>query len=473
MGLSVFDSPLLTMENQNNEQLNDNWLDEILGGTGSARELTMDEAALAADKADEDELERIVKETMEENWGSEQPEEPAPVAAAPKPTAPPKKESAPVKKKKGFLQKATDLLSKGDGMFGIPHLLSTIVWAVLIIAIGTALGRTMWLCASDVLALGKTGQEVTITVNIEDRLPDIADKLEEAGMIRYPGLFELFAKLTGKGNNILVGSITFSPEIIYDYNALINAMSYKGGSVITVEVMVPEGYSCAQIFELLEEKGVCSAAALEKHAKEGELDEYWFLEGLPRDHKYCLEGYLFPDTYEFYMDDDPRRVLEKFLDNFKNRFSQRMVDKFVALNNKTGLDLSLQEVIIMASIVEKEKAADAEGYNIASVFYNRLMNSSVYPTLDSDATINYAIDYYNKGELITDEQINASPYHTYKHAGLPPTPIANPGLASLDAALDPEDTDYYYFILDRSAGAHRFSRTLAEHERLERELGYR
>ncbi len=457
------------MDKQNNEQLGDNWLDEILGKHSNARELTMDEAALAADKSEEDELERIVKETMEENWGSEctaSVEE----AEADEPEVPEEEEFEP--RKDTFWYKLFSLLRKGDGLFGIPHLLSTVVWAILIIAIGTSLGRTLWLCAADVLALGKTGQEITITVDIEDRLPDIADKLEKAGLVRYPGLFEAFARLTGKGNNILVGSITFSSETVYDYNALINAMSYKGGSVVTVSVMVPEGYSCAQIFELLEEKGVCSAAALEKHAAEGELDAYWFLDGLPRDHKYCLEGYLFPDTYEFYMDDDPRRVLEKFLDNFNYRFTQRMVDKFVALNTKTGLNLSLQEVIIMASIVEKEKAADAEGYNIASVFYNRLMNASNFPYLDSDATINYAIDYYNKGELVTDAQINASPYHTYTHPGLPPTPIANPGLSSLDAALDPEDTDYYFFLLDRSAGAHRFSRTLAEHERLERELGY-
>lgn len=481
------------MDKQNNDSLNENWLDEILGKQSTAREIGLDEAAVAAaglTHPDDMELERIVQETLAENWGDEFSQEQPQLNDTQYFTASQEPEQAseqedvsdeqyeddvqdtPVQKK-NFWQKLFALLCKGDGAFGIPHILATVIWGILIIAIGTSLGRTLWLCAADVLALGKTGQEITITVDVDDRLPDIADKLEKAGMIRYPGLFETFAKLTGKGNNILVGSITFSEETIYDYNALINAMSYKGGSTVTVEVMIPEGYSCAQIFALLEEKGVCSASSLEKYAAEGELDPYWFLDGIERGHKYCLEGFLFPDTYEFYMDDDPRRVLEKFLDDFNYRFTSRMVDKFVALNTKTGLNLSLYEVITMASIIEKEKAANTEGYKISSVFYNRLINASTYPYLNSDATILYATDYYNAGELVTDAQINASPYNTYTQTGLPPTPIANPGLSSLDAALEPEDTNFFYFILDREQGFHRFSTTLAEHERLEKELGYR
>ena len=520
------------MENQNKDNFNENWLDEVLGKQNTAKEISFDEAALNAAgliHPDDAELERIVQETLAENWddaeqeelSQDQPEaiptqfftpqeeafqsaEPeseileevkkameAQEAAAPAEPPKPKKTATPkkavqTKKKTTKEPKETDkdvsdvqenksFLSKlwsGYGLFGIPHVLATLIWAVLIIAIGTWLGRTAWLCAADVLALGKTGQEVTISIDVQDRMPDIAEKLEKAGMIRYPKLFQMFAKFTGKGDNILVGSITFNETTIYDYNALINAMSYRGGSVVTVDIMIPEGYCCAQIFALLEEKGVCTAAELEEYAANGELDKYWFLDGVERGHKYCLEGYLFPDTYEFYMDDEPGRVLEKFLDNFNYRFTSRMVDKYMALNNKTGLNLTLQEVIIMASIVEKEKAADAEGYNISSVFYNRLVNAASYPYLNSDATILYATDYYNAGELNTREQINASPYNTYTQTGLPPTPIANPGLSSIDAALDPEDTDYFYFILDRSAGAHRFSRTLAEHQKLEKELGY-
>ena len=122
----------------------------------------------------------------------------------------------------------------------------------------------------------------------------------------------------------------------------------------------------------------------------------------------------------------------------------------------------------MASIVQKEKANDPEGYTIASVFYNRLRNSASYPFLNSDATANYATDVLG---ATTDSQINASPYNTYTQKGLPPGPICNPGLSSIDAALEPEDTGYYFFVLDKSVNSHVFSRTYDAHQRKLRELG--
>lgn len=483
------------MDNMDNKKKDpasivDSWLDEILEKNNVAdipqedipEEIGPDEQAVASvglTHPDDLELERIVQQTLAENWGDELGQFAAsadddshdtqffaPQYAQEAEEVPEKKES---ESSEGKLRPKA---KKGYGLFGIPHILSTIIWLLLIVAIGVSLGRTVWVCAADLLALGKEGQEVTITINADDRLPDIAEKLQKAGMIRYPSLFETFARLTGKGDNILIGSITFSENTVYDYNALINAMSYRGGSVVTVEVMIPEGYNCAQIFALLEEKGVCSVSQLEEYAANGKLDNYWFLDGVERGHKYCLEGFLFPDTYEFYLDDEPERVLEKFLDDFDYRFTDRMIDKFVELNKSTGLNLTIQDVVIMASIVEKEKATNNEGYAIASVFYNRLTHASQYPFLNSDATILYATDYRNKGTLTTDELINASPYNTYTQTGLPPTPIANPGLSSLDAALDPLDTSYYYFIYDKQAGVHRFSQTLAQHEKLRRELGY-
>ena len=424
------------MDNKNNDVSSQDWLDEILGKRNSAKELSFDEAAAAASgltESDELDLERIVRETMEEDWrddsqstadttqsaGDTQFFSPADKVESEEDSAaeeeePENEESEEADEPKTFWQKFLAKAKSGYGLFGIPHILATVIWGILIIAIGTSLGRTLWLCAADVLALGKAPQEVTVTIDVEDRMPDIADKLHQAGMVRYPNLFVQFARLTGKGNNILVGSITFSGETIYDYNALINAMSYKGGSVITIEVMIPEGYSCAQIFQLLEDKGVCTVKELEEYAAHGKLDDYWFLTDIPREHKYCLEGFLFPDTYEFYMDDEPRRVLEKFLDDFDYRFTNRMVDKFVALNQRTGLNLTLQQVITMASIVEKESSSDAESYQIASVFYNRLADPTDYPYLDSDATVHYAIgDYFSEITKLTQNHLDTkSPYNT-------------------------------------------------------------
>jgi len=471
---------------------NDNWLDEILGKQNVPKELGPDELAVAAaglTHPDDAELERIVQETMAENWGAEPdqtqmffPQEPdsAPEPATAEEPAAPEQAPTPVKKAKAAKPAATKQApakSKGYGLWGIPHILSTVIWIVLILVIGASLGRIIWLCAADLLALGKAplaeDAAISITVEAGDSISDIAAKLKQVGMIRYPSLFEGFANMTGKSDNVVVGSITFKPDIVYDYNALLNALSYRGDVLAAKNVMIPEGYNCAQIFALLEKEGICSVKDLEEYAANGKIKDYWFLAGVERGHRYCLEGFLFPDTYNFYLDSDPEEVITKLLNGFDNRFSDRMVDKFVALNERLGDNqITLYELVIMASIVEKEKAHYLEGYTIASVFYNRLTHANVYPFLNSDATILYATDYRDKDTLTTDALINASPYNTYTQTGLPPTPIANPGLSSLDAALDPEETGYYYFILDREANEHVFSKTLTEHERKRRELGY-
>lgn len=469
----------------------DSWMNEILerlniesaDGQSGEKEIGADELAVASaglTHPDDMELERIVQETLAENWGDAfAADDPSYTDVSDRtqsfkaalPEEEPEEEDDEESVNDAFLEKLHPKAKKGSGLFGIPHLISTVIWLFIIVAVGVSVGRLVWVCAADLLALGKTGQEITVTIEDTDDLDDISDKLQKAGMIRYPSLFKMFAELTGKGDGILVGEITFSEDTVYDYNALINAMSYRGGSSVTVEVMIPEGYNCAQIFALLDEKGVCSASELEEYAANGELEQYWFLDGVERGHKYCLEGFMFPDTYKFYLDDEPRRVIEKFLNDFEYRFTDRMIDKFVALNQKTKLNLSIRDVVTMASIVEKEKASALEGYTISSVFYNRLTHAASYPFLNSDATIRYATEYYSKGQLNTDAEINASPYNTYTQKGLPAGPIANPGLASLDAALDPEDTSYYYFIYDKEAGVHRFSKSLAEHEKWARELG--
>ena len=468
------------------DKQNENWLDDILGQQQNTEEIKPDEQAVASaglTHPDDAELERIVQETIAANWGINTSEEekktddpdatqffaPQPEAAANRPVRrhPRKpKAAAPVEEE---IRKLRPEKKKTYNLFGLTHILSTVIWAGLILFIGVTLGRTVWLCAEDLLALGKTGQQVTITIEEEDSLTDISNKLKNAGMIRYAPLFETFARITGKGDGIDAGAVTFSDTTIYDYNALIYAMSYDDDPSGTVEVTIPEGYTCAQIFALLEEKGVCAAAELEQYAANGELSDYWFLDGVKRGTKYCLEGYLFPDTYEVYLSDEPKNAIEKLLDGFEYRFSDRLKDKFEALNKETKLNLSFHEMIIMASMVQKEKATDPEGYTISSVFYNRMTHSASFPFLNCDSTILYAVDVFN---LVTDSQINASPYNTYTQTGLPAGPICNPGLSSLDAALEPEDTKYYYFVLNKETNRHVFAKTYDEHQKNLRELGY-
>lgn len=396
---------------------------------------------------------------------------------------PPQQESAP--EEKPAKEKKIPAYKRGSGLFGIPHLISTVIWLALIVAIGVSFGRMLWVCAADLLAFGKPDRAITITVEENDSIKTIATKLKDAGIIKYPNLFVLFADITGKGDRIVPD--TYNLNSMYDYNALLKMMSYKASNTEVVQVLIPEGYNCAQIFKLLDESGVCSQKELEDWAANGELKNYWFLEGLPRGTKYCLEGYLYPDTYKFYKDADPQYVLQKFLNNFETRFTDKMYNDFIAMQTRFGNmmksngyspsyinshKLTFHQFITLASIVEEEKANAAEGYDIAAVFYNRLAKPGSYPRLDSDATVYYAIGAYFERKPLTKDDLNStSPYNTRKANGLPPGPISSPGSYSLYAALYPSETKYYYFIFDKTAGVHRFSKTLAEHNKWANKLG--
>lgn len=419
---------------------------------------------------------------------SPQPEEPA--QESPEGTQrfyPPETPEAPVSKprKRAPVRKARPDRPKGYGLLGIPHILATLVWLLIIVVIGTTLGRIAWVCVADLMAFGKPDQEYSITIEENDTLDDIAQKLGELGVIRYPTLFKLFAQYTGKGERISTG--TFRLNSALDYNALINSMVAYSDAKNIINVTIPEGYNCAQIFKLLEDSGVCSIEDLEEYAASGELDDFWFLAGVKRGTRYCLEGYLFPNTYTFYLEDSPERVLEKFLYAFDSQFNDRMKEAFTTMQQTYAKrlqafgfssayienhPLTLHQVVTLASIVQGETSSDEESYDIASVFYNRLVNPD-HQYLGSDATVYYAIgDYFHqKDELTAADIATDSPYNTRNSKGLPPGPICNPGNATLYAALDPNQTDYYYFVYDAAQGFHLFSKTYAEHQDKVNKLG--
>lgn len=348
---------------------------------------------------------------------------------------------------------------KGEGLLGIPNILVTFVWLALILAIGVTAGRMLWVCASDVLAFGREDQVVTITIYESDTMDDIIEKLYSNGLIRYRSLFQLYASISDAEEDIQPGIYDLNTR--YDYHALVNSMS-PSSSRSVVELTIPEGYTCQQIFALLEENRVCTAVDIGAYAVDGELDDYWFLENVERGSEYCLEGFLFPDTYQFYQNSTPREALEKMLDNFEVRFNEEMRAQIETLNaNVTGGGYTVREVVIVASLIEKEAAAPSEAAAIAGVIYNRLFRWGDTPAyLNIDAALVYA----QGGDNQTIDTTLDSPYNTYTHVGLTPTPIANPGLSSLEAALNPETHDYYYYVLNPSTGMHQFSTTYEEHE---------
>ena len=205
--------------------------------------------------------------------------------------------------------------------------------------------------------------------------------------------------------------------------------------------------------------------------------ELFFLEGVERGDKYCLEGFLFPDTYDFYKNSDPRDVLEKMLDNFSNRFNDDLRSQIDSLNYRISEAMraegksedqiarslfTVRDVVITASLIEKETSGDDESPMISSVIFNRLFRWGGNPAyLNIDAAIVYALE--GKTDLTAEDLRVDSPYNTYLHTGLTPGAISNPGLASLKAALNPADTNYFYYVLDPSTGSHKFSVTLDEH----------
>lgn len=399
-------------------------------------------------------------------------EEPAP-APAPEP---PQIKEAPVKKGRPK--------RKGKyGLLGIPHILSTVVWIGLILLVGVTAGRMLWLCATDVLAFGREPITATVVVEKGDSIETIAAKLQEAGLIRFTGLFEFYADLSNAEEEIRPGTYIFNnPEkdeekVVYDYMALVSVLSPSSKYIVVEDLRIPEGYTCAQIFKLLEEKNVCTVEELEEAAMTGDLGEYWFLEGVERDSKYCLEGFLFPDTYDFYEHDEPERVLKKMLNTFDTRFTDSMRQELVNLNNMLedklrgngfGKDyieehkFTVREVVIVASMIEKETANNAESFIISSVIYNRLTNPGEYPFLNIDATLVYALG--GRNELTAQDKTIDSPYNTYKEKGLIPGPIASPSQNSLVAALQPEETKYYYYAFNPSTEEHKFSKTYKEHQ---------
>ena len=372
---------------------------------------------------------------------------------APKPEKPRQEHERPTRK-------GRPKRHRGEGLLGIPNILATFVWLGLILAIGVTAGRMLWVCAADVLAFGRPDQKVTITVYEADTMEDVIDKLHANGLIRYKSLFSLYADISDAEEDIKPGIYDLNTR--YDYHALVNFMSPSSTREV-IKLTIPEGYTCRQIFSLLEEKRICTAKDLAAYAASGELKDYWFLENVERGQDYCLEGFLFPDTYDFYKNSTPREVLEKLLDNFDYRFNEEMRAQIETLNaNVTGGGYTVREVTIVASMIEKEAAAPAESANIAGVIYNRLFRWGGTPAyLNIDAAIVYALD--GKSDLTREDLQIDSPYNTYTNIGLTPTPISNPGLSSLQAALNPANHNYYYYVLNPETGMHTFSTTSEEH----------
>ena len=238
---------------------------------------------------------------------------------------------------------------------------------------------------------------------------------------------------------------------------------------LTVTVTFPEGFTVIQIAEKLEENKVCSASefiALTNNTEYIQTLGYSFTELIknPEERAFYLEGYIFPDTYEFYKSESPEKALRRFLDNTERKLTAEYRTR------AEELGYTLDEIITLASIVQEESFTNASVKNVASVLHNRLRSAS-FSRLQCDVTIHYINDYVAKSKhLKGDTSIYAELYNTYKCDGLPAGPITNPGIAAIEAALYPAETNYYYFVTD-SEWNYYYSSTYAQHQAKCRELG--
>ena len=346
--------------------------------------------------------------------------------------------------------------------------LGGLIYFAFVVSISIILACVGWMAASDVLALNKATvtldkaefKDVTISYtdadgNAKERAGHqvsvgyVAKQLKDAGIIKYKGLFELYCSVSHAKTKIDPGTYELSTN--YDYRALVKKMQVGSGAMVTTKVTIPEGYTMEQIFHKLEDENVCSYDDLMDAAANYSYNYSFIDQSMQGDAK-RLEGFLFPDTYEFYQGMQASSAINKFLENFHDRLTAEMLEKA----DERGM--TMQEVVTVASMIEKEAANDDERAMIAAVIYNRIEAGM---PLQIDSTIMYVLPEHKDVLTVEDTKID-SPYNTYQNKGLPPTPIANPGLASLKATLSPASTQALYYALDAESGTHKFFTSYGE-----------
>lgn len=322
-----------------------------------------------------------------------------------------------------------------------------VLYVAAVIGVSILLACIGWTAAGDVLALNKPEKSITFTVAVDEDFDSVVDRLEQEGMIEYKFLFKLFAAITHKKDVITAGSYTLNTDM--DYRALLAGMSANSANRSEVKVTIPEGYNIDQIFALLEEKGVSTVAKLREAAASHDY-AFSFLQDIPLGDYKRLEGYLMPATYDFYTNHDPVYAINKLLVHFDSQVKNDLRDKVAESN------YSLREMLTIASLIERETTGE-DRTDISAVIHNRLENpdAGTQGYLQIDATL----VYINGGKEPTEEdKAIDSPYNTYLYKGLPPTPIANPGMESIIAAMNPSDSkDFYYALGDDDN--HHFFRT--------------
>lgn len=337
--------------------------------------------------------------------------------------------------------------------------LRSIILTVFILGVSILLALIIITYGRDVLGINNDNTTKIVTIPTGSDTEEIAEILEKEGIITYPKLFKIFAGLSGKDAKFTAGDHELRPDMAYD-TIFENLASPSLGSEDVVNIAFPEGITLVEAADLLEEQGVCDAEEFIDYFNNNSKCGLAYEEHLPSftsEKFYKMEGYLFPDTYQFYTNMDVKLVCQKILRNFNSKITERDYARMAELN------ISLDETIILASMIQSEAGSLDQMTRISSVFWNRLNNPDKYPKLQSDPTGNY-VEEVIKPHIDAYNQEMFDGYDTYVCNGLPAGAICNPGYDAIQAALYPASTDYYYFYSNLNTKETYFSRTLQEHE---------
>lgn len=339
------------------------------------------------------------------------------------------------------------------------------VFCAAVLICTTVLSLIALSCVNDVLAITRSDEDVVVTIPNDATTNEIIDILSDEGLVKQKLFCKAFYKLVDTFKNINkakpVAAPVYNSGVYYVQKNLglegyLTQFKEAQTTDETVTLTFPEGWTIYQMFDRLDKFGVCSKEKLIASLK-GTVFEYDFVSEIPNNSQraLALEGYFYPETYEFYEGSDANSVIRKFLSESEDRWTE----EYQAQADKLGY--TRDEIIIIASIIQREAANHDQMAQISSVIHNRLNHSVSWPTLGCDSTANYIKTYIAPNDSASVNYETA--YDTYLSQGLPPGPICNPGDDAIHAALYPDDTDYYYFRHDKY-GKIYMAKTQYEHD---------
>lgn len=331
------------------------------------------------------------------------------------------------------------------------------IWLSMVLLVSLLLAKYAVSGVNDMMGVGR--QNVTVTVEIPKNatVDQVAQVLHRAGAVRDAAFFRLYATLTGAPKKFDGGSYKITAGM--DYLALMHSIQSTKNRVDTVKITFTEGMNALEIAAKLEKSGVCSAKDAIEVIQSTKLDGSFSMLGsisAKPERYYRLEGYLFPDTYEFFKNEDPEQAVRKLVSNCNAKLTKQIRQKAAERG------MTLDQTLTLASMIQAEAADKNDMYLVSSVFHNRLNSKTArLRRLDSDPTIYYP--YRKKAAVPASlRSTYKSRYDTYSFEGLPPGPICSPGLEAVDAALNPASTRYYYFC-HSEAGKAYYARTETQH----------